>query len=123
MATHIEEETGGKVRADKLVLIGTYDAPGCDPRGPVSTDAYLTRVPASTEDVVLDDATAVRWVAPADALRKQHRQKALADSNELPPRPKAGTGAKAVKAGFGPHGVAVTDTILAYSIHVPRRRL
>jgi hypothetical protein len=41
-------------------------------------------------------------------------QKALADGNELPPRPKAGTGAKAVQAGFGPHGVAVTDTILAY---------
>ncbi|MFE5852326.1 replication-relaxation family protein [Streptomyces sp. NPDC056500] len=41
-------------------------------------------------------------------------QKALADGNELPPRPKAGTGAKAVQAGFGPHGIAVTDTILAY---------
>jgi hypothetical protein len=41
-------------------------------------------------------------------------QKALADGNELPARPKAGTGAKAVKAGFGPHGVAVTDMILAY---------
>ncbi|MEU8653671.1 replication-relaxation family protein [Streptomyces sp. NPDC048737] len=41
-------------------------------------------------------------------------QKALADGNELPSRPKAGTGAKAVKAGFGPHGVAVTDMILAY---------
>ncbi|MEW2516399.1 replication-relaxation family protein [Streptomyces sp. NPDC046870] len=41
-------------------------------------------------------------------------QKALADGNELPPRPKAGTGAKAVRAGFGPHGVAVTDMILAY---------
>ncbi|MEW2290489.1 replication-relaxation family protein [Streptomyces sp. NPDC047841] len=41
-------------------------------------------------------------------------QKALADGNELPPRPKASTGAKAVRAGFGPHGVAVTDMILAY---------
>ncbi|MEE1751248.1 replication-relaxation family protein [Streptomyces sp. SP18CS02] len=41
-------------------------------------------------------------------------QKALADGNELPPRPKAGTGAKAAKAGFGPHGVAVTDMILAF---------
>ncbi|WTU53615.1 replication-relaxation family protein [Streptomyces sp. NBC_00057] len=41
-------------------------------------------------------------------------QKALAEGNELPSRPKSGTGAKAVKAGFGPHGVAVTDTILAY---------
>ncbi|MFI6150671.1 replication-relaxation family protein [Streptomyces sp. NPDC051109] len=40
-------------------------------------------------------------------------QKALADGNELPPRPKAGTGAKAVRAGFGPHAIAVTDTILA----------
>ncbi|MFD9339588.1 replication-relaxation family protein [Streptomyces sp. NPDC060028] len=42
-------------------------------------------------------------------------QKALADGNGLPPRPKAGTGAKAVRAGFGPHAVAVTDTILAYT--------
>ncbi|MFE1547860.1 replication-relaxation family protein [Streptomyces sp. NPDC058718] len=42
-------------------------------------------------------------------------QKALADGNELPPRPKAGTGAKAVRAGSGPHAVAVTDTILAYT--------
>ncbi|MCX4657661.1 replication-relaxation family protein [Streptomyces uncialis] len=41
-------------------------------------------------------------------------QKALADGNELPPRPKAGTGAKAVAAGFGPHGIAVADTILAF---------
>jgi hypothetical protein len=41
-------------------------------------------------------------------------QKALADGNELPARPKAGTGAKAVRAGFGPHGVAVPDMILAY---------
>lgn len=41
-------------------------------------------------------------------------QKALADGNELPPRPRAGTGAKAVRAGFGSHGVAVTDTIPAF---------
>ncbi|MET9503539.1 replication-relaxation family protein [Streptomyces sp. NPDC006622] len=40
-------------------------------------------------------------------------QKALADGNELPPRPKASTGAKAVRAGWGPHAVAVTGTILA----------
>ncbi|WP_443056389.1 replication-relaxation family protein [Streptomyces sp. NBC_00667] len=42
-------------------------------------------------------------------------QKALADGNELPPRPKAGTGAKAGRAGLGVHAVAVTDTILAYT--------
>ncbi|WP_234392010.1 replication-relaxation family protein [Streptomyces sp. WM6378] len=40
-------------------------------------------------------------------------QKALANGNELSPRPKAGTGAKVVRAGFRPHGLAVTDTILA----------
>ncbi|MFE9804743.1 replication-relaxation family protein [Streptomyces goshikiensis] len=38
------------------------------------------------------------------------------------PRPKAGTGAKAVRAGFGPHGLAVTDTILAYTDTVLRGR-
>ncbi len=37
-------------------------------------------------------------------------QKALADGNELPLRPKAGTGVKAVQAWFGPHSIAVTDT-------------
>ncbi|MFK0258681.1 hypothetical protein [Streptomyces sp. NPDC090445] len=37
------------------------------------------------------------------------------DGNELPPRPKAGTGSKAVRAGFGPHGIAVTDTNPAYT--------
>lgn len=41
-------------------------------------------------------------------------QRAVADGGELPPRPRAGTGAKAVKAGFGPHALAVTDTILAF---------
>ncbi|GAA1535980.1 hypothetical protein GCM10009730_51480 [Streptomyces albidochromogenes] len=42
-------------------------------------------------------------------------QKALAEGSELPPRPKAGTGAKVVRAGFAPHAVAVTDMILAYT--------
>ncbi|MET7886631.1 hypothetical protein [Streptomyces avermitilis] len=37
----------------------------------------------------------------------------MADGNELPARPRAGTGAKAVRAGFGAHALAVTDTILA----------
>ncbi|MFJ6250676.1 replication-relaxation family protein [Streptomyces sp. NPDC092045] len=49
-------------------------------------------------------------------------QKALTDGNELPARPKAGTGAKAVRAGFGPHGLAVTDMILAYTDTVLRGR-
>ncbi|MYT47531.1 hypothetical protein SRIM_040870 (plasmid) [Streptomyces rimosus subsp. rimosus ATCC 10970] len=40
--------------------------------------------------------------------------KALSAGNELPPRPRAGTGARGIRAGFGPHGIAVTETILAY---------
>jgi hypothetical protein len=39
--------------------------------------------------------------------------RAVADGNELPARPHGGTGAKAVRAGFGPHALAVTETILA----------
>ncbi|MFJ9968090.1 hypothetical protein [Streptomyces avermitilis] len=35
-------------------------------------------------------------------------QQTLTDGGELPLRPKAGAGADGVKAGFGPHGVAVT---------------
>ncbi|MEU3978112.1 replication-relaxation family protein [Streptomyces bacillaris] len=41
--------------------------------------------------------------------------RAVADGNELPARPRAGTGAKAVRAGFGPHALAVTETILSFS--------
>ncbi|WP_323138050.1 replication-relaxation family protein [Streptomyces sp. NBC_01433] len=40
--------------------------------------------------------------------------RAVADGNELPARPRAGTGAKAVRAGFGPHALAVTETILTF---------
>ncbi|GCD32336.1 hypothetical protein OEIGOIKO_00048 [Streptomyces chrestomyceticus JCM 4735] len=40
--------------------------------------------------------------------------KALAEGNELPSRPRAGTGARGIRAGFGPHGIAVIETILAY---------
>lgn len=35
-------------------------------------------------------------------------RKALADGNELPRRPRAVTGARAVRAGFGPHGTCST---------------
>ncbi len=38
--------------------------------------------------------------------------------NELPPRLKASTGAKAVVAGFGPHGVAVTNRTAAGTTRV-----
>ncbi len=46
------------------------------------------------------------------------RAEALTHGNELPPRLKASTGAKAVVAGFGPHGVAVTDRTAADTTRV-----
>ncbi|WP_312024612.1 replication-relaxation family protein [Streptomyces sp. WAC 06783] len=38
---------------------------------------------------------------------------AVSEGNELPSGPRAGTGARGIRAGFGPHGIAVTETILA----------
>ncbi|MGW1037590.1 NUDIX domain-containing protein [Streptomyces antibioticus] len=61
-ARELGEETGVLVDAADLVLIGTYNAPGRDPRGKYSTDAYLVRVPAGTVAVADDDAADVRWV-------------------------------------------------------------
>ncbi|MEU1312628.1 NUDIX domain-containing protein [Streptomyces cinnamoneus] len=61
-ARELGEETGVQVDAADLVPIGTYNAPGRDPRGKYSTDAYLARVPAGTVAVADDDAVNVRWV-------------------------------------------------------------
>ncbi|MFH8797658.1 NUDIX domain-containing protein [Streptomyces sp. NPDC017941] len=77
-ARELAEETGVQVDAADLTLIGTYDAPGRDPRGPYSTDAYLARVPAGTTAVAADDAASTRWVpldaALTDALAFDHAE-------------------------------------------------
>lgn len=67
-ARELAEETGVRVDAADLTPIGTYDAPGRDPRGRYSTDAYLARVPADTVAVADDDAANVRWVDLGTAL-------------------------------------------------------
>ncbi|MGC9478814.1 NUDIX domain-containing protein [Streptomyces sp. WG4] len=67
-ARELAEETCVRVAAADLTLIGTYDAPGRDPRGRYSTDAYLARVPAGTVAVADDDAANVRWVELSTAL-------------------------------------------------------
>lgn len=111
--------TAGKVRADALRMLGCVR---------IATVRQMASVITAEES---DGRSYVRramkvlaklGLAETNGKAGQHQiwnltvvgQKALADGNELPPRPKAGTGAKAVKAGFGPHGVAVTDTILAF---------
>ncbi|MCM2388123.1 replication-relaxation family protein [Streptomyces albipurpureus] len=106
--------TAGKVRADALRMLGcvriatvrqmaqVITAEGRDGR------SYVRRAMKRLAETNGKDGRHPIWNLTVPG------QKALADGNELPHRPKAGTGAKAVRAGFGPHGIAVTDTILAY---------
>jgi len=56
------EETGVRVAAEDLTLIGLYDRPDRDPRGRYVTAAYVVTVPADTTATAGDDAAAVRWV-------------------------------------------------------------
>ncbi|MFD3761455.1 replication-relaxation family protein [Streptomyces sp. NPDC058622] len=119
--------TAGKVRADALRMLGCVRIATVRQMAQVITGeesdgrSYVRRAMVELEKLGLaemngkDGKHRIWNLTPAG-------QKALADGNELPPRPKAGTGAKAVRAGFGPHGLAVTDTILAYTDTVLRGR-
>ncbi|MFC5174924.1 replication-relaxation family protein [Streptomyces mutomycini] len=112
--------TAGKVRADALRLLGCVRIATVRQMASVITKeksdgrSYVRRAMVELEEVGL---------AETNGKDGKHQiwnltvagQKALADGNELPPRPKAGTGAKAVRAGFGPHSLAVTEMILAYT--------
>ncbi|MEU2559414.1 NUDIX hydrolase [Streptomyces longispororuber] len=75
-ARELLEETGVRVDADDLGLIGIYDAPDRDPRGRYVTVAYLVAVPAGTTAHAGDDASAVRWVPLDDttALAFDHSE-------------------------------------------------
>ncbi|MEW2635394.1 NUDIX hydrolase [Streptomyces sp. NPDC048389] len=66
-ARELLEETGVRVAAEDLTLVGVYDAPDRDPRGRYVTAAYAVTVPANTTAQAGDDAVAVRWV-PLDTL-------------------------------------------------------
>ncbi|MFI5867273.1 replication-relaxation family protein [Streptomyces sp. NPDC051546] len=112
--------TAGKVRADALRLLGCVRIATVRQMASVITGeesdgrSYVRRAMKELAELGL---------AETNGKDGKHQiwnltvagQKALADGNELPPRPKAGTGAKAVRAGLGPHGLAVTDMILAYT--------
>lgn len=62
----LREETGLSVPVQNLTRIGTYDAPGRDPRGPYTTEAYTTMLVEAAEVVGADDATEARWIPLAD---------------------------------------------------------
>ncbi|MGW6016283.1 replication-relaxation family protein [Streptomyces sp. NPDC055210] len=111
--------TAGKVRADALRLLGCVRMATVRQMAQVITveesdgRSYVRRAMRELADLGLAETNGKAGKHPIWNLTVTGK-KALADGNELPPRPKAGTGAKAVRAGFGPHGVAVTDMILAF---------
>lgn len=58
----LEEETGIRVVAGDLTLLGVWDAPGRDPRGRYISAAYTVTVDADTTARAGDDAATVQWV-------------------------------------------------------------
>lgn len=108
-----------KVRADALRMLGCVRIATVRQMAQVITKdesdgrSYVRRAMKELAELGLAETNGKAGRHPIWNLTSAG-QKALADGNELPPRPKAGTGAKAVRAGFGPHGVAVTGMILAY---------
>ncbi|MBU3865552.1 NUDIX hydrolase [Streptomyces sp. 4503] len=64
----LREETGVRVAAEDLIRVGTFDAPGRDPRGRYITRAYLVTVPSGTTAKADTDAAAVQWVPMAAVL-------------------------------------------------------
>lgn len=66
-ARELEEETSIIVLAGDLHEVGTFDAPGRDPRGHFVTTAFTVTLPSLLSPTARDDAAAARWW-PLDAL-------------------------------------------------------
>ena len=64
-ARELYEETA--IEADALELLGVYDTPGRDPRGPTVSVVYVLRIADEPAVQGGDDARAARWFA-LDAL-------------------------------------------------------
>jgi len=59
----LAEETGLRVGAGSLELLGVYDTPGRDPRGWTVSVVYIARVPGESAVSGADDASDARWFA------------------------------------------------------------
>lgn len=55
------EETGVDLPADHIRLVGVFDDPERDPRGPYVSAAYAAWLDSMPEPTAGDDATAARW--------------------------------------------------------------
>jgi 8-oxo-dGTP diphosphatase len=64
-ARELQEETG--IEAGGLELLGVYDTPGRDPRGPTVSVVYVLRSDAELNARGGDDAAKARWF-PIDGL-------------------------------------------------------
>lgn len=64
------EETGLDLANVKLVEVGTYGAPGRDPRGRLVSVAFAAIITGPVNAVAGDDASAVHWVDADDALNE-----------------------------------------------------
>lgn len=77
-AREVAEETGVRIATQELAYLGTYDAPGRDPRGAYRTTAYLAALPEPAAPVAADDARTARWVPisalPGVSLAFDHRE-------------------------------------------------
>jgi 8-oxo-dGTP diphosphatase len=60
-ARELAEETA--IEAGELELLGVYDTPGRDPRGPTVSVVYVLRAPVELEARGGDDAAQARWFA------------------------------------------------------------
>ena len=75
----LAEETGISVARSDLTPVGTYNAPGRDPRGPYRTFAFTALLPAMPAPVAADDAAAAEWTplqvirADLDSMAFDHR--------------------------------------------------
>ncbi|MEU4673939.1 NUDIX domain-containing protein [Amycolatopsis sp. NPDC023774] len=69
-ARETSEEAGVAVPPDTLRFLGTWDAPGRDPRGPYSTDAYVAELTSMPRPMAGDDASVAEWVPFDEALKE-----------------------------------------------------